>query len=166
MFERKDSAKIGVQKNPTCRINKNIESVNAIDYSKIRRNSKVYADMNFFSKNLAEKQNLLLDSKELHNFLLNFKEGSLDDKNLSSNEAKSLSYSNKHQKMSASTSNSENSNNFLKIPEPICPDSSRISNYSSTSFKKKFNREHEKLSSQLNTKFFPRSLTHEELKKF
>ena len=170
MLDRKDSAKIGVQKTPPRRFNKNIENINVGDCSKARRNSKVYADINFFSKNAPEKQNLLLDSSELQNFLFNFKEGTFKDKKLSISEPKSLSYSNKHQnKMSASTShNSENSNNLLKIPDPLCPESSRISNYASLGIDKKNNekcvRKHEKSQIQPNRKFLQRSSTNDELK--
>jgi hypothetical protein len=172
LLDRKDSAKIGVQKTPPHRFNKNIENINVGDCSKARRNSKVYADMNFFSKNAAEKQNLLLDSSELHNFLFNFREGTFKDKKLSISEPKSLSYSNKHQnKMSASTSqNSENSNNLLKIPDPLCPESSRISNCASSGFDKKNKdkcvRKHEKSQIQIqsNRKFLQKSSTNDELK--
>ena len=155
LFERQDSTKIGVHKNPIYRNHKQVENVNVVDYNKTRKNSKVYADMKFFTKTLGEKQN----------FIFKCNDENPGDKNLSSSDPKSLSYSNKNQKMSASTTpNSEISNNFLKIAEPpLCPESSRISNYASSEINKKnFSKfAHEKSPRKLNMKFiakgsFPR----------
>jgi hypothetical protein len=160
LFERQDSTKIGVHKIPTYRNHKQIENVNVVDYSKTRKSSKVYADMKFFTKTMGDKQN----------FIFKYNEENSGDKNLSSTDPKSLSYSNKNQKISASiTPNSENSNNFLKIAEtPLCPDSSRVSNYTSSEMNKKNFKKfsHEISPKKLNLKFIANDSFRKDFKNF
>ena len=88
------------------------------------RNSKINGDGKIFA---AERQKLF-ESSDLRNSLLNFRDESSNNKKLSSNEIKSLSFSNKNLNSTAASSN--NSNNFLKFKEPICPENSKISNFS------------------------------------
>ena len=114
IFERKDSTKIGI----AYRQNKDPE---AYGHSKSKKNSK----LNVEKKKLDCDQQNLLDSNELQNFLFNFRDEISNDKQ-TSNDMKSLSFSNKHKNTSASPV----SNNFIKVKEPICPDNSKVSNTS------------------------------------